>query len=159
MLSVVYDDAIAVYLNGTEVLRRNLATNASYEEVALNSGSSLENLWQSFSIANGLRAGTNTLAVEVHRRSLGEADLSFDSQLRVSEAEGTLQFAGPPRRVSSAVWALDFSGPVGATVVVEGSAGFNAWSPLGNVLLTNGAGSFTNMPTSEAGSSFFRLRR
>lgn len=158
-LSAVYDDGLAVYLNGTEVLRRNLAANATFSEAALASGSSLENLWQTFTIANALRAGTNTLAVEVHRRSLSEGDLSFDLQLLAGASDEVLQFTASPRRVSPGAWALDFRGPAGASVFVEGASGFNTWSNLGSVVLSNGSGSFTNSPAGGVAWSFYRLRR
>ncbi|MBI4662117.1 MAG: hypothetical protein HY735_25125 [Verrucomicrobia bacterium] len=158
-LSAVFDDGIAVYLNGIEVLRRNLAPNAAFADAALASGSSLENLWQSFVITNLLRAGSNTMAVEVHRRSESEGDLSFDLQLQTGPGGGALQFSGPPRRVAGAGWALDFCGPVGATISVEGSANLDDWASLGSVILRNGAGSLTNLQPAGAPWNFYRLRQ
>src|SRR6185436_3016138 len=82
-LGIVFDDGAAVYLNGVEVMRANLASSAGFGDVALSSESSLENLWQMYSIPKqSVRTGTNTMAVEVHRRSRSEGDLSFDLQLR-----------------------------------------------------------------------------
>ncbi|MDO8632166.1 MAG: hypothetical protein Q7R41_16910, partial [Phycisphaerales bacterium] len=158
-LIAAYDDGIAVYLNGTEVLRRNLAVKAGFSELALGSGGSEENLWQTFAIANLLRAGINTIAVEVHRRSQSEGDLSFDLQLLAGDAEEMVHFAGPPRRVSLTAWAVDFRGPVSATVLVESSSNFNSWANLGSVFLANGSASFTNTIAAGTASSFYRLRR
>jgi len=157
-MGLVYDDAIAVYLNGTEVLRRNLAPNARFNDVALSSGGALENLWQTFAVTNLLRTGTNTVAVEVHRRSLSEGDLSFDLQLSAYPAPTPIQFIGQPRRIAAATIALDFRGPVGATVFIDRSFNLNQWSALASIVLTNGAASLTNNIGSGTPSCFFRLR-
>jgi hypothetical protein len=164
-LSVVYDDGVAVYLNGTEVVRRNLATNAISStaalplDPALPSHNSFENLWQTFEITNVARAGMNTIAVEVHRRSRSEGDLSFDLHLQASEVAETLQFSGPPRRVSAGAWALDFRGPTGSAIFVESSSSLSNWVNLGSVLLTNRSAAFTNTPAAESRLNFYRLRR
>lgn len=159
ILRSVFDDGIAVYLNGREVLRSNLEMDAGYSAITFGSGSTLENLWQTFVLTQALQVGTNTIAAEVHRRSRSEGDLSFDLQLLGVPAEPVLRFESAPRRVSNRSWALDIQGPVGATVFVEGSTQLNAWSDLGRVILSNGAASFTNSPAPDAAEGYFRLRR
>jgi hypothetical protein len=68
-LTLLFDDGVAVYLNGTEVLRQNLNANASHADGAESENSQLENVWLSYSLSpTHLRAGTNTLAVEVQFR-------------------------------------------------------------------------------------------
>ena len=156
---LVFDDGVAVFLNGAEVLRRNLPANAAFSEAALAPGGSLENLWQSFAITNVLQPGTNTVAVEVHRRSRSENDLSFDLQLLAAAPEERLRFTGPPRRVSAGAWALDFQGPVGGAVIVEASSALANWSHLGSVALVNGQGSFTNTVPTGTAWNFYRLRQ
>jgi len=81
-LKLVYDDGAAVYLNGTEIARLNLAPNAAATDFATATQYALENTW--FTLAgdpNLLVPGTNTLAVEVHQVNPTSSDLSFDLQL------------------------------------------------------------------------------
>ncbi len=83
VLKLVYDDGIAVYLNGTEVARRNLASDASSTDRATATQYALENTWFTLDVnPNLLVPGTNTLAVEVHQASPTSSDVSFDLQLR-----------------------------------------------------------------------------
>lgn len=78
------DDGAAVYLNGTEIVRDELAAAAGYQDVALSaSGAPAEDTFFPFSAsASLLVSGTNTLAVEVHQRAADNADISFDLELR-----------------------------------------------------------------------------
>jgi hypothetical protein len=158
-VSTVFDDGAAIYINGTEVLRRNLASNAGYSTVALVTGNPFENLWQTFTITNNLIAGTNSIAVEVHRRSRSEETLSFDLQLEALLRPAPLEFASPPVHLPDGAWVLDVRGPAGATVTVEASSDFSAWTDLTSVMLpASGAASVTNDPGASA-YSFFRLRQ
>lgn len=82
VLRLVYDDGAAVYLNGTEIVRVNLAGNAEFDDPATGTQYALENTWFSFSVdPNVLVDGTNTLAVEVHQVNRSSSDLSFDLQV------------------------------------------------------------------------------
>jgi hypothetical protein len=79
---LVFDDGAAVYLNGIEILRMNLAAGASYDSLATGTQYAFENSWFTFSVdPNRLVDGTNTLAVEVHQVSPSSSDVSFDMQL------------------------------------------------------------------------------
>ena len=76
------DDGAIVYLNGTEVFRSNMPTGtvgaATYAREALDDGN------QAFtaSIAPSLlRAGTNTLAVEVHQATPSSSDMTMQARL------------------------------------------------------------------------------
>ncbi|HKS37997.1 MAG TPA: hypothetical protein VJW76_12445, partial [Verrucomicrobiae bacterium] len=164
-LAALFDDGVAVYLNGTEVLRRHLNANAGHAELASADNSQFENVWSSYSVSPaGLRPGPNTLAVEVHRRSRSETDLSFDLQLTSVPTEfvpGTqpLRFTGSPVREGNS-WRLVFSGPPGSAVNVECNSNTAAvgWRNLGTVTLTNETGSFVH--NSLAGTvQLYRLRR
>ncbi|PYJ00122.1 MAG: hypothetical protein DME25_21440 [Verrucomicrobia bacterium] len=67
-LRICFNDGVAVYLNGTEVVRRHLAPGAAFDQPASESNSDWQNYWFSFPInPASVRAGTNTIAVEVHR--------------------------------------------------------------------------------------------
>ena len=163
-ITLLFDDGVGVYLNGTEVLRQHLNADAGHADLASAANSQFENVWLSYPLSPAsLRPGTNTLAVEVHRYSRSEADLSFDLQLTAVPApflpaEPPLRFTGPPEREGTS-WRLVFSGPLGSTVNVESSsdpAGF-VWQNLGRVTLTNGTGSFLHSPPAGM-EQFYRLR-
>jgi hypothetical protein len=82
-LELKRDDGAAVYLNGVEIVRSNLAADAIYsdfaESVAADDG---QGFVRFYDIDPGLLvAGKNVLAVEVHQASGTSSDLSFDARL------------------------------------------------------------------------------
>jgi hypothetical protein len=156
-LSVVFDDGLAVYLNGIEILRRNLATNAIFSDLALGPATATENVWQTFVITNVLRAGTNTLAVELHRASLAEEDLSFDLQLLASAAAPAFVF--PLRRTAASNWSVDFQALGESPVLLEKSNNLRDWTFSDTLFPTNGAGTITFSADLSLRASFFRLRQ
>ena len=83
VLKLVIDDGAAVFLNGVPVVYYNLATNATYNTVAVpEQPQDLEDTWFSFSVDPGvLLNGTNTLTVEVHQWSPTSSDISFDLEV------------------------------------------------------------------------------
>ncbi len=82
-LRVVRDDGAAVYLNGTEIWRDNLPAGTLVSNTfALTAiGTTNEYIPVEAVVTNLLRAGTNTLAVELHQASLTSSDLGFDLSL------------------------------------------------------------------------------
>jgi hypothetical protein len=78
MASVLFDDGVVVYLNGTEVYRNNLPAGAiSNSTLALSAIP--ENAPASFTInKNLLTLGTNTVAIEVHQVAANSSDISFE---------------------------------------------------------------------------------
>ncbi|MBT8287985.1 MAG: metallophosphoesterase [Bacteroidia bacterium] len=79
-LNLTYDDGAIVYLNGVEVWRINMpAGSVNYN--TFTPATSPDNAQASQVIANSLVAGTNVVAVEVHQRSSGSSDISFDFEL------------------------------------------------------------------------------
>lgn len=94
LLSLIRDDGVVVYLNGTEVFRDNLTVSpVSYNSLADTAiGGADENTPIEVTLATvGLVAGTNTLAVEVHQDSITSSDLSFDLSLSGLRATNTTQ--------------------------------------------------------------------
>lgn len=79
-MSIKYDDAFVVYVNGVEVRRANITNgNIGHNTTA---SSSVENVTTSFSLASSVfTAGTNVIAVEIHNRSNNNNDISFDLEL------------------------------------------------------------------------------
>ena len=83
-LDLKYDDGAAVYLNGVELIRQNLANNAGSRDLATASNDD-ENTYVNFVVpADALTAGRNVLAVEVHQRRDSSSDVSFDLALRTA---------------------------------------------------------------------------
>ena len=82
-LHIKYDDAAAVYINGTEVVRTaNLPAGAAFDTYATGSTPS-ETTYFEFTIPTSrFVPGDNTVAVEVHNASPSSGDLSFDLRLR-----------------------------------------------------------------------------
>ena len=89
-LSLLYDDGAAVYLNGTEIVRANLRSDAAFDDFSDDSRRG-EDQFDSFGVDPALlNPGTNLLAVEVHQVSGRSSDLSFDLQLRAVLSNGRL---------------------------------------------------------------------
>lgn len=79
-LNFVFDDGIAIYVNGAEVERLLLDEDAAYDDFA--NGTSSENQSGTITLASSLFvAGNNTIAAEVHQRSAGSSDMSFSITL------------------------------------------------------------------------------
>ena len=157
-LRVCFNDGVAVYLNGAEVFRYNLATNAAFDEPATGSFSDRQNYWLSAPLSPAsVRVGTNTLAVELHRFAQWQPDLSFDLQLAEGAVELPARFTGVPRLVSGS-WRINISGPAGSAVTVEASDDLQGWSAAGLVTLVNGSGQFIDPASPAGGQRFYRLR-
>jgi hypothetical protein len=99
-LELIADDGAAVYLNGTEVLRHNLAPDAGYTTLADSlKGQETENLVVSFQLPPSTRSalveGENVLAIEVHQGSLDSPDVSMDARLGAVRNSQTANFLRP----------------------------------------------------------------
>ncbi|MEI6675361.1 MAG: lamin tail domain-containing protein, partial [Verrucomicrobiota bacterium] len=80
-MSLVVDDGCVVYLNGVEVVRRNMAAGeVDYTTLAnVTVGGGDESAVFTYILpASGLIAGDNVLAVEVHQAAGTSSDISFD---------------------------------------------------------------------------------
>ncbi|MEZ5301732.1 MAG: right-handed parallel beta-helix repeat-containing protein [Verrucomicrobiales bacterium] len=78
-----FDDGFALYLNGQEIARDNLAANAAYNDPATSTVvPSQETVFNQYGASAAfLQAGTNTLAAEVHNLAPDNPDLAFDMEL------------------------------------------------------------------------------
>ncbi|RIK84611.1 MAG: hypothetical protein DCC68_01250 [Planctomycetota bacterium] len=82
-LELKRDDGAAVYLNGVEIARDNLAADALYNQLAETAAA---DDGQTFLRFDGIDAGligsgTNVLAVEIHQAAANSSDVSFDARL------------------------------------------------------------------------------
>ena len=83
------DDGIAVYLNGTEIVRDNLSASAGVEtfaESAISGDAELE-LKEYVIDSSFFVDGVNVLSAEVHQANSSSSDLLFDAELLVSMAK------------------------------------------------------------------------
>ncbi len=85
-LDLLRDDGAVVYLNGNEVYRTNMpAGTISYNTAA--SATAAEGVFVTeYLTQNQFVQGTNTIAVEIHNRSITSSDISFDLKLERSAA-------------------------------------------------------------------------
>jgi hypothetical protein len=121
-LSVRYvrDDGAVIYLNGVEVARSNMpAGTVSATTLAVTAiGGADESAWLEASIDPSLLvSGTNVLAVEIHQQSRSSSDVSFDLELRATEAETpppTVALTSPAHQSATNTSAVTFGASVAA---------------------------------------------
>ncbi|MDX2306589.1 MAG: T9SS type A sorting domain-containing protein [Microscillaceae bacterium] len=95
VLKLLRDDGIAVYINGTEVHRNNLAAGAASTAVAGFCREASEDTFVEIPIAPGVFInGNNVIAVEIHNCAAGDVDLSFDFELLASANQALTCAAG-----------------------------------------------------------------
>ena len=84
-VSVLFDDGVVVYLNGTEVFRNNMPDGPiTYGLFAINA---IEPQWTSFQVpVNLLKPGENVVSVEVHQANGSSSDLSFNLEFATEVA-------------------------------------------------------------------------
>jgi len=80
-LALLYDDGAVVYLNGAEVWRVNMPAG-SINYATFTTAASNDNALANTNIANSIVAGTNIIAIEIHQRSAGSSDISFDFEMK-----------------------------------------------------------------------------
>lgn len=87
-LSVIRDDGVVVYLNGSEVLRHNITANPAFNTLATTAIAGADEstpVQASLAVATLpaglLRPGRNVLAAEIHQSAASSSDISFDLEL------------------------------------------------------------------------------
>jgi hypothetical protein len=116
----VRDDGLIVYMNGVEVVRANMPGGVvSYTTTATTAiGGADESAWIEMPVdPSALVAGANLLAVELHQQSPTSSDISFDLELRATEATApapTVTLTAPADRDVVNTAAVDFTASVSA---------------------------------------------
>ncbi len=104
-IAITYDDAYAIYVNGTEVARHSgLPAGAAFDVYASNTVG--DNAIDTLTIPKtAFAAGTNVIAVEIHQTSATSSDVSFDLRLTGRPPGGgdTVTLA-LPETIDSPVW-------------------------------------------------------
>jgi hypothetical protein len=153
-LRVCFNDGVAVYLNGTEIFRRNLGAGAAYEDYATASNTNQAQDWFSVPIAASLlRTGTNEMAAEVHRFDADGPSLIFDLQLAEAKVDSPPGFTS--MRFTNGAFNASLRGPNGLRVRIDSSADFADWQLNRFVTLTNGVATFSELATNTA--RFYRI--
>ncbi len=138
-LGVVRDDGVAVYLNGVEIVRNNLAAGALFNTLAPSPAidAANETTPQNSSVsvaslpAGTLVAGTNVLAAEIHQQAITSSDIGFNFEMT---GVGTT---------------LD--------VVVDFNQAFDAATLAASDLLIDGAATASSVTIVDADTATFRL--
>jgi len=80
IMDLIYDDGAIIYLNGSEILRKNMSpATSSYSTYALSV--SQENAQSRDRITRALLPGKNVISAEIHQESNTSSDISFDLSL------------------------------------------------------------------------------
>ena len=82
-INVKFDDSVVLYLNGREIERKNLPkTEISHETLATEGMAGIsEDKYEKTYFSKDLLSKLNTVAAEVHQRSLSSSDISFDLEI------------------------------------------------------------------------------
>ena len=154
-------DGAIVWLNGQEVLRTNLpAGPVSFltQATALVSGDPLHTYFPASFPAATLSPGTNVLAVEIHKFSPSQTNLSFD--LELFGAGLSLPQVAVSRKGSDIAVGWPATNNAGFILLCGTNLSASAnWSPLGGPYLLNGDGYEYREPLNQARSErFYRLQ-
>lgn len=146
-IRMVYDDGIAVYLNGSELKRLNLAAGAADGDPATSSRTPpLESAIETYVVPkDALIAGENLLAVEVHNHTT-TTDVSFDLELagnRPANNPGDFTLTATVAGLSTAKAVISLAGQSVTDVSGALPAGTTTWSGVvhvtGDVTVPNGS--------------------
>lgn len=92
-----YDDGIAVFVNGTPVLERDMDNGLGYSALASGGGDDNEEVFSDVAVEGFVR-GDNWIVAIVKQQGLGSSDLSFDLELTLEvEVDGAPPFDGGMR--------------------------------------------------------------
>ena len=159
MLAVLRDDGVVVWLNGAPVWTNNMATTADldtaqgYTNIATTAGDDGTIFTWVMLPTNGMVAGVNTLAVEVHQPNTTSTDLSFDLMLwGMGVVEGpplVVERVGKDVRISwvGSGWTLQVTDDLQPSGTVWTDVPGSPGSP------------YTVTPGTAAGQKFYRLRQ
>jgi hypothetical protein len=166
-VNVLRDDGVVVYLNGTEIFRSNMPEGATITSSTLATtaiGGADESTFYPGPVSTTLiKAGSNTLAVEIHQANGTSSDISFDLELIgniSSQNVAPIVNAGPDVAIT-----LPAAANLSGSVIDDGlptppGAPANQWTKVsgpGTVTFDNAASPRTQAHFSSAGTYVLRL--
>ncbi len=90
--SLMRDDGVIIYLNGTEIFREYMPTGtvdyATFASVTAGNADQTNIFSRSIGVTNLFRVGTNTIAAEVHQSNAGSSDLYFNLAMDITPEAG-----------------------------------------------------------------------
>jgi len=154
-LRLSFNDGIAVYLNGVEILRRNLGAGATFEDYATASNTNQAGYWFSIPLDPALlHDGQNLISAELHRADSDGPSLIFDLQLLEAAVDAPPRFTS--RRCVNGIFQAGLAGPNGLRVRIDSSTNLGTWQTNRFVILTNGTATFSQTTTNQA--DYFRIQ-
>lgn len=127
-LSAVVDDGAVIYLNGEEIVRQNMTSGTiDYQttaEDAISSGD--ESSFTTYRVpTEGLIAGDNVIAVEIHQVSDSSSDISFDLSLTADShtSRATIDSISYTQQITDVSYGRDTTDPNIWVQFAESSAG------------------------------------
>lgn len=159
-LHYIVDDGLAIYFNGTEVHRDNMAAGPILFSTLATGGPTRENFFEPSVGVSGAaltQGAGNQIAVEVHQINLTSSDIVFALQVLIAQETVT------PAAIITGV-AINGSGNliisfIGDNVYMQKAANLDT-SPAGFSTIPGGpisTGTFDAGPVSAATKAFFRL--
>jgi hypothetical protein len=122
MLKALYDDGLAVWVNGTLVFSRNMANGTAYAAFASASSADNAEATATLNLApNPFVLGDNVIAVMVKQSAATSADTSFDLSLALTVDSGTQHPT------------LKLTAPNGGEVFTAGSTVHVQWTTTGSL--------------------------
>lgn len=141
-VNLLVDDGAVVYLNGTEIIRRNLPLTAvNYRTYALAAvDAAAETTFYPYNVsATLLQAGDNVIAVEVHQASASSSDISFDLSVTGNTySSNTLDTVTYPQQVSDVSYGRDPATPGSWRFFAEATPGAENTSATVNDVRVSG---------------------
>lgn len=124
-LKVLFDDGFAVWINGTQVLERNMGNGTGFSAWASAQSSDNEIASQTLDLNanNPFVVGENVIAVLVKQANGTSSDLSFDLSLTVTMAPAPAPDAGPGSDASTVDGAVSQDGAAKGDAAKQGDAG------------------------------------
>lgn len=150
------DDGAVFYLNGLEILRTGMPTNA-VEPLTLASREVDNAVHEGpFDIeVTNLRPGLNVVAAELHQSSHFSEDAVFGAELEVVAPRPASVCFTSAQLLPSRQLRLTLPGPAGRVYSILASMDLNSWQPFATVTNVTGSVSF-NVNTTPASARFLR---
>ena len=128
-LAINFDDAFVVYLNGQEVVRKNVGRGrgADAENIESHEADGFET-FRIDGFRELLRPGSNVLAIEGHNTSVGSSDFTLDPFLYVKSPEDTGTDTPSPARIEEQLSSTEYSSSSRRLVVFDRHTGDQLWS-------------------------------